>query len=261
MPGIVYALFRDVYIQRVVPYFWLAGALGFLKIAGSGLEELGFFYERSGLLYIDLLIQFVGVFMLYWLPSTFWPRKYYPPQFGYADSFKPDRRPRSTEKRPTDAQRYERREPTLSKATFAETPSFQSHSTNTVVSQDEFPINPTKTDNSSHSYYAEKPIALWLPVFLYLAGFILTFLKEIKYNIVGFVEVARSLNDARMLEVLMMEKVLGPALQPTFLFLFVSLIMWGVSFLGIGKSKNNRRWVHIAFATLFIVAVLNQRWS
>ena len=111
---IVYALFRDVYIQRVVPYFWLAGALGFLKIAGSGLEELGFFYERSGLLYIDLLSQFVGVFMLYWLPSTFWPRKYYPPEGRYTDIPKPVHKSGNLARRPTNSQPHEGREPPLS---------------------------------------------------------------------------------------------------------------------------------------------------
>lgn len=111
---LVYALFRNVYIQRVMPYFWLLGALGFVYVAGLGFEEIGFNYERSGLLYIDLLIQFVGVFLLYWLPSTFWPRKYYPPKGRYADSPKHVPKRGNLEKRPTDALPHEKREPSLS---------------------------------------------------------------------------------------------------------------------------------------------------
>lgn len=111
---LVYALFRNVYIQRVVPYFWLSGAIGFLRVAGTGFGEIGFNYERSGLLYIDLLIQFVGVFMLYWLPSTFWPRKYYPPEGRYTDIPKPVDKSGDLAKRLTSAQPHERREPPLS---------------------------------------------------------------------------------------------------------------------------------------------------
>lgn len=111
---LVYALFRNVYIQRVMPYFWLLGALGFVYIAGLGFEEIGFNYERSGLLYIDLFIRLIGVFLLYWVPSTFWPRKYYPPQFGYADNYEPDRGRRSSEKRPKNLESHARREPTIS---------------------------------------------------------------------------------------------------------------------------------------------------
>lgn len=111
---IVYALFRNVYIQRVVPYFWLAGALGFLTIAGSATGEIGLNYERSGLLYIDLLIQFVGVFLLFWLPSTFWPHKYYPPKGRYAHSPKHVQNRNKSDKRPANPQTYERQEPPLS---------------------------------------------------------------------------------------------------------------------------------------------------
>ncbi len=111
---IVYALFRNVYIQRVVPYFWLSGALGFMSIAGSGFEEIGFNYERSGLLYIDLFIQFVAVFLLFWLPSTFWHRKYYPPKGGYTAEPKPRRNNNNVEERTTNLQPYYRREPPLS---------------------------------------------------------------------------------------------------------------------------------------------------
>lgn len=111
---LVYALFRNVYIQRVVPYFWLAGALGFLTIAGSWLGDMGIYYERSGLLYIQLLIQFVGVFLLFWLPSTFWPHKYYPPKGRYAHSPKHVQNGNNSEIRPANTQPYERLEPPLS---------------------------------------------------------------------------------------------------------------------------------------------------
>lgn len=111
---LVYALFRNVYIQRVMPFFWLAGALGFFMIAGSWLGDIGIYYERSGLLYIQLLIQFVGIFMLYWLPSTFWPRKYYPPEGRYTDIPKPVHKSGNLAKRPTNLQPHERREPPLS---------------------------------------------------------------------------------------------------------------------------------------------------
>lgn len=33
----IYAFFRNVYIQRVMPYFWLAGTLGFLIVIGAPL--------------------------------------------------------------------------------------------------------------------------------------------------------------------------------------------------------------------------------
>lgn len=114
---LVYALFRNVYIQRVMPYFWLAGAIGFAQIAGSWLGEIGLYYERSGLLYIQLLIQFGGVFMLYWLPSTFWPRKYYPPEGRYTDISKSVQKSGYLAKRSTNPQPYERREPPLSAPT------------------------------------------------------------------------------------------------------------------------------------------------
>lgn len=111
---LVYALFRNVYLQRVMPYFWLAGAIGFFMISGSWLGDIGIYYERSGLLYIQLLIQFAGIFVLYWLPSTFWPRKYYPPEGRYTDIPKPVHKSGILARRPTNSPPHERREPPLS---------------------------------------------------------------------------------------------------------------------------------------------------
>ena len=75
----VYACFRNVYIQRVMPYFWLGSALGFSLLAGNGFQTLGVAYERLGLIYIDLSVQLVAVFLIYFFFTIFWPRRYYPP--------------------------------------------------------------------------------------------------------------------------------------------------------------------------------------
>ena len=61
----VYACFRNVYIQRVMPYFWLGSALGFSLLAGNGFQTLGVAYARLGLIYIDLSVQLVAVFLIY----------------------------------------------------------------------------------------------------------------------------------------------------------------------------------------------------
>lgn len=110
----VYALFRNVYIQRVMPFFWLAGALGFLTNFQSWHEAIGDVYIDSGLLYVGLFIQFMCIFLLYWIPSTFWPHKYYIARTGHVESIGPDRiTPKSSEL----SQKVEpmvRREPTLS---------------------------------------------------------------------------------------------------------------------------------------------------
>jgi len=75
----VYACFRNVYIQKVMPYFWLGSVLGFIVLANDGIQTLGVAYERLGLLYIDLGIQFVAVFSIYLFFSLFWQSRYYPP--------------------------------------------------------------------------------------------------------------------------------------------------------------------------------------
>lgn len=75
----VYSFFRNVYIQRVMPYFWLTGILGFLRVAGSSLGEVGIYYQRSGLIYIDLAIYIFGIILIYLITSTFWPKKYFIP--------------------------------------------------------------------------------------------------------------------------------------------------------------------------------------
>lgn len=75
----VYACFRNVYIQRVMPYFWLGSALGFSLLAGNGFQTLGVAYERLGLIYIDLSVQLVAVFLIYFFFTIFWPSRYYPP--------------------------------------------------------------------------------------------------------------------------------------------------------------------------------------
>jgi len=76
----VYSVFSNVFIQRVMPYVWAAGALGFLFTAGNSFNELGQLYVISGLVYIDLATQFVGVFIIYWIPATFAPNRFSPPR-------------------------------------------------------------------------------------------------------------------------------------------------------------------------------------
>lgn len=75
----VYSVFSNVFIKRAMPYYWVAGALGFLFTAGNSLNALGQLYVVSGMVYIDLATQFVCVFMIYWIPATFAPRQYNPP--------------------------------------------------------------------------------------------------------------------------------------------------------------------------------------
>ena len=75
----VYSIFGNIYIQRVMPYFWLSGVLGFLRVAGSSLGEVGIYYERSGLIYIDLTIYIFGIVLIYLITSNFWPKKYFIP--------------------------------------------------------------------------------------------------------------------------------------------------------------------------------------
>ena len=252
---LVYALFRNVYIQRVVPYFWLAGVLGFLVVSGSAMREIGLNYERSGLLYIDLLIQFVGVLLLFWLPSTFWPRKYHPPKGRYAANPKPVQNSNNAAPAFSFTQPLERQEPTLTRPTSAEQQPAELEPTNTAERSVTFQRKTAETDYASYTPHEKNPISIWFPTVLYAASFIFIFLKKINYNIVGFIEIAVSSDES--LEVLLMEFVLGSILQPTFLFILVSLILWGIGLFGAGNSKNFRRWAHIAFAAFLTLAVLN----
>ncbi|MDA7828047.1 hypothetical protein N9A67_07470 [Rhodobacteraceae bacterium] len=111
----IYALFKNIYIQRVMPYFWLAGAFGFIQIAGSWLNEIGLYYEQSGLLYVQIIIQVIVVFLLYWIPSTFWPRKYYTPLVNLSGRPQINRQSLNTSGTPQKDEVSIRREPTLSK--------------------------------------------------------------------------------------------------------------------------------------------------
>lgn len=81
---VVYSCFKKVFIKRAMPYFWGAAILGFLLQAGSSHNAIGQLYFVSGLAYIDFAIQFVGVFLIYWIPETFFPQQYNPPSGRHA---------------------------------------------------------------------------------------------------------------------------------------------------------------------------------
>lgn len=75
----VYLLFRGVFIQKVMPYFWVLGGFGFLYTAGKSANELGLYYRDSGLIYVDLATQILGVLAIQHLYRKFFPSRYYPP--------------------------------------------------------------------------------------------------------------------------------------------------------------------------------------
>lgn len=76
---VVYSCFKKVFIKRAMPYFWGAAIIGSLLQAGSAHNDIGQLYFVSGLAYIDFAIQFIGVFLIYWIPATFFPKQYNPP--------------------------------------------------------------------------------------------------------------------------------------------------------------------------------------
>lgn len=111
---LVYACFRNVYIQRAMPYFWAIGVFWLIRVAGSWLGEVGLFYQRSGLLYIQIAIQFSSIFLIYWISSTFWPQKYYAPHIGHTKSTQHSLRTRNNAKLSEKVGPHVRREPPLS---------------------------------------------------------------------------------------------------------------------------------------------------
>lgn len=117
------------------------------------------------------------------------------------------------------------------------------------------PREKSKEESSSgYSPYEAPPVSLWLPFSAYFTSFILIFLKNIKYNVIGFSEVV--LSPTAPIAVLFGEYILRPLLQPTFLFIFVWLILLFLRLFRVGKRKNFRRWLHSGFATLLIIATL-----
>jgi hypothetical protein len=117
------------------------------------------------------------------------------------------------------------------------------------------PGEKSKEESSSgYSPYEVPPVSLWLPFTAYFTSFILIFLKKIEYNVIGFAEVV--LSPTAPLAVLFGEYVVWPLLQPTFLFIFVWLILLFLSLFRVGKRKNFRRWLHSGFAAFLIIATL-----
>lgn len=117
------------------------------------------------------------------------------------------------------------------------------------------PREKSKEESSSgYSPYEAPPVSLWLPFTAYFTSFILIFLKNIEYNVIGFAGVV--LSPTAPLEVLFGEYILRPLLQPTFLFIFVWLILLLLRLFRVGKSKNFRRWLHSGFAAFLIIATL-----
>ena len=108
--------------------------------------------------------------------------------------------------------------------------------------------------SSGYSPYSAPLVSLWLPFAMYFTSFILIFLKNIQYNFIGFAEVV--LSQAGPPEILFVEYILGPLLQPMLLFIFVWLILLFLKLFRVGKRKNFRRWVHSGFAVLLVVATL-----
>jgi hypothetical protein len=50
----VYAIFKNIFIQRVMPYFLISGVLSFLVMAGKAVNELGAIYFSKELILIDI---------------------------------------------------------------------------------------------------------------------------------------------------------------------------------------------------------------
>jgi len=226
----VYACFRNIYIQRVMPYFWLGSALGFSLLAGNGFQTLGVAYERLGLVYIDLSVQLVAVFLIYFFFSVFWPSKYY---------------------LPIDIRRTNNIElGTASK--FQNTPDISQELLPVMSRQDD----PTFTSNNVESLqfegangYYDNSLPRSITWLFYSIFFVITSWNQLEFSSLSSIANAFVAYPQKFITYYM-----GTAFFMTaFLYLIASLLLWIV---GATKTKLAKQLGHILLTTVMIVGIL-----
>jgi len=226
----VYACFRNVYIQRVMPYFWLGSALGFSLLAGNGFQTLGVAYERLGLIYIDLSVQLVAVFLIYFFFTIFWPSKYYPPidivrtnniKLGTASKLK--------------------NTPDISQLRLP------------VMSRQDDPIHTSNSDEpvqleGANDYY-DNSLPRSVPWLFYLIFFIIASWSQLDFSSLSAIANAFLAYPQKFIAY-----YLGTALFMTvILFLIASLLLWIV---GATKTKIAKQIGHILITSTMIAGIL-----
>ena len=226
----VYACFRNVYIQRVMPYFWLGSALGFSLLAGNGFQTLGVAYERLGLIYIDLSVQLVAVFLIYFFFTIFWPSKYYPPidivrtnniKLGTASKLK--------------------NTPDITQLRLP------------VMSRQDDPIHTSNSDEpvqleGANDYY-DNSLPRSVPWLFYLIFFIIASWSQLEFSSLSSIANVFVAYPQKFISYYM-----GTAFFMTvFLYLIASLLLWIV---GATKTKLTKQLGHILLTTVMIVGIL-----
>ena len=112
-------------------------------------------------------------------------------------------------------------------------------------------IFPEKSNNAAR---AGGTISIWIPAVLYVASGVFPFLNKIDFQLEKFIKLYLMLGEHT--GVIISEYILVSFLQPAILFVFVSLLLFCLRMIGLGKGLNFRRGTHILFSILLSVAYL-----
>ena len=112
-------------------------------------------------------------------------------------------------------------------------------------------IFPEKSNNAAR---AGGTISIWIPAVLYVASGVFPFLNKIDFQLENLIKLYLMLGEHT--GVIISEYILVSFLQPAILFVFVSLLLFCLRMIGLGKGLNFRRGTHILFSILLSVAYL-----
>ena len=116
------------------------------------------------------------------------------------------------------------------------------------------PIAAHNINLSNNAARAGGTISIWIPAVLYVASGVFPFLNKIDFQLEKFIKLYLMLGEHT--GVIISEYILVSFLQPAILFVFVSLLLFCLRMIGLGKGLNFRRGTHILFSILLSVAYL-----